>query len=45
MNGSIGPGLEVTFILTLKPSKLTREIRIDVSKWTCLFIFYMDIER
>ncbi|CAH8559949.1 unnamed protein product [Schistosoma mattheei] len=29
MNGSIGPGLEVTFILTLKPSKLTREIRID----------------
>ncbi|CAH8585174.1 unnamed protein product [Schistosoma curassoni] len=32
MNGSIGPGLEVTFILTLKPSKLTREIRIDVSK-------------
>ncbi|XP_018652309.1 hypothetical protein Smp_175450 [Schistosoma mansoni] len=29
MNGSIGPGLEVPFILTLKPNKLTRELRID----------------
>nr|CAH8857992.1 unnamed protein product [Trichobilharzia regenti] len=29
MNGFIGPGLEVPFTLTLKPNKLTREIRME----------------
>ncbi|CAH8527130.1 unnamed protein product [Schistosoma turkestanicum] len=29
MNGSIGAGLEVPFVLTLKPDKLTRDLRMN----------------